>query len=1145
VSGDRLTGSDKRALLFWVLLGIVGAVYAQRYFFRAFPEASVDFRVSRTEALNRARNFVTRQGENVNGYQSAIIFQVDDDAKTYLERELGLAQANRLMSSELYVWYWDVRFFRPQQEEEFHVRISPAGNAVGYDHKVPEASPGAILDRAAAEARAQTFLSSNLGVDLNLWEFLPEEANSNRRPNRLDWSFTWEKRNFRAKDAPYRVQVGLQGDRIGGAQYYLQIPDTWVRSYKRLRSGNETLTLVFTVPYILLIGAAVWLGIRLTKEGQTSWRGAILLGTIVASLLFLQNLNDWPHWNASYDTNTSYSSFILTRIAFALLSSVLTALTVTLVLPAAEPLYRASQPQRLRLSKIFTKRGLRSKEFFSAAVVGLSMAAGHIGFIVAFYIVASHFGAWAPQELNYEDSVNTAFPWISGAAIGLLASTNEEFTFRLFAIPFFNRLTGSRWIAVIVPAFLWSFLHSNYPQEPPYIRGIEIGIIGIVAGLVMLRWGILATLIWHYTVDASLVGLLLIRSNSLYFKVSGLVVAAAAAAPLAFAGFSYLARGRFEFGEDLLNRAVPAPDISLVEGPQVPAAAVAGRRYDALSTRAITFLAICLLTGGLLAWRLKPEEIGDYLKLSVDARGARQLANEVLRQRGPDPNSYHHATRLVDTTDPVTNEFLRERGGIAHLNDIYAHQVPGALWHIRYFRDRQKEEFSVVLRPDGALHSVHHQIAEDTPGASLTKEEAIARAEMFLRDTKKIDLSQWTLVEANSDKRPHRLDHVLTWQKNTPLDISPAPATDTSNHAYARMSVVALGDEVTDYRTFIKIPDEWRRKQEEQTLPRTIINGVLRYAFLGGLAISMLILFLKDLRSEAARSVPWKRLSRWGLWGLFGYVLVVAFGNRLQMFLDGYDTAIPFKIFLASTGISLLLGALFYWGALAGIFGTAWYYGTRAFGQERLPDWTGMPKAYYRDGLWIGLGGAAGLLGLQALLATASKYWPTAHRAIESSFGSDFDAIVPVGSVLGSTLVHSLLVMGVVALVASFVAAQVSSTWLRVSLFVLGALTLTGTNWGGPADLAKQWLAKAIFLGVVVFGVRILMRLNVLGGFLVLACMALIGSAAELLGQPHPFYRANGYGVSLILLLLIAWPFAAWRMRIGNRAQADASVTPA
>src|SRR5690348_17903960 len=120
-----------RTLLLWVALGIVGAVFAHKYFFRAFPEASVDFKVSRSEALARARNFVTGLGENVSGYQSAIVFDVDDNAKVYLERNLGLQEANRLMSSELNTWFWDVRFFKPLQVEEFRVRVSPAGKIAG------------------------------------------------------------------------------------------------------------------------------------------------------------------------------------------------------------------------------------------------------------------------------------------------------------------------------------------------------------------------------------------------------------------------------------------------------------------------------------------------------------------------------------------------------------------------------------------------------------------------------------------------------------------------------------------------------------------------------------------------------------------------------------------------------------------------------------------------------------------------------------------------------------------------------------------------------------------------------------------------------------------------------------------------------
>src|SRR6267378_2007111 len=79
---------------------------------RAVPEASVNFQISREEAQARAQKFVTGLGENAGGYESTIVFAVDDNAKVYLERQLGLQQANKLMSSELNIWFWDVRFFK-------------------------------------------------------------------------------------------------------------------------------------------------------------------------------------------------------------------------------------------------------------------------------------------------------------------------------------------------------------------------------------------------------------------------------------------------------------------------------------------------------------------------------------------------------------------------------------------------------------------------------------------------------------------------------------------------------------------------------------------------------------------------------------------------------------------------------------------------------------------------------------------------------------------------------------------------------------------------------------------------------------------------------------------------------------------------
>jgi len=1151
--GNRLTGSEKRALVLWVLLGIVGVVFAQKYFFRAFPEASVDFKVSRNEAVARGEKFIGSLGEDVSGYQSAIVFAVDDNAKTYLEREVGLQQANRLMSSELNIWSWEVRFFRPQQEEEFKVYVSPAGNIVGYEHAVPEARAGTTLTKDNAEKKAQEFLSGKLGVNLNDWNFLPEEANSQQLTNRTDWNFTWEKRNFRAKDAPYRLRVTLQGNSVGSSDETLHVPETWERSYKKLRSTNILYNQIAILPYFLLMGAALWVGILLTKNGQTRWGGAIKLGIVVAILLTFMQLNNWPLDRMGYNTNSAYGSFVFQEIARALLFGVLSALTVVLPLPGAEPLYRASQSGKLRLWKSLTLRGLRSKEFFSAATVGLSLAAAHIGFIVAFYMVATHYGAWAPQELNYENSVNTTFPWIAGVAIGMLAATSEEFLFRLFAVPFLKRLTGSSIVAVIVPAFCWSFLHSAYPNEPPYIRGLEVGLIGIVAGIVMLRWGILATLIWHYTVDASLVGLLLIRSNSLYFKISGVVVGLAALAPLIFAGVSYLARGRFEPDEDLLNSAEPIEKISFESAPVAEETQVLTRRYDSLSPATMTFLAICLVLGGAAAWRLKTPALGDYLKLSVNARTARVRADEVMRQRGFDPSSYRTATIFTDSTDPVTNEFLRQRVGLARLNEIYDTQVAGAIWQVRYFRDSQPEEFSIKLKPDGSLLAFNHKLAEDAAGASLSKEEAQAKAEKYLHEVKKLDLSQWSLVEANSDKRTHRTDHELAWQQRGPLDPHSTYVDDPANHAHVRIKLAVLGDEVSEYRgsyysksdarkeveareggtgwMYIKIPDEWRRKQEEETLFRTIYGFAVWILAIGGLGIMAIVLFFKNLRSEAMRAIPWRRIFLWSLGGLLAFALIIGFGSTLQGFLNTYPTAIPLKTVLVGLAIALLLGAVFYPGGLIALFGMASYFSNRAFGVERLPVGARMPGVYYRDAMWISVCGTAGFLGLRRLVEFFSLHWPSAHRSYALTLGRGFDASLPSGAILGAALGGSLFITGAIALIAAFVASSLKSSWMRYLAFLLGVMFLAGSDWGNGVDFAKQFVVEAIVLGVIVFGVQRVIRFNMLGCFLIAAALGLVGGAAQMLGQPDAFYRTNGYALILLMILLLAWPLAVWRMR--------------
>ncbi len=1137
MADDRLSGSDKRVLLLWLLCGLVGALFAQRYFFRAFPEASVDFKVSRGDAQARAKQFVEGLGENLNGYESTIVFDVDENAKTYLERELGLQQANQLMSGQLNIWYWDVRFFRPKQEEEFLVRISPAGKVVGYDHKIEEARAEKSLSRDQAATAAEKFAETKLGADLNQWDFLAAEANSQARPNRVDWSFTWERKGFRVKEAPYRLQVGLEGDHVGDSQEFLQVPEAWVRAYEHLRSTNNFYEELALVPYGFLLGGALWFGVILWRQGKTSWGAALKIGAVVTILYYVMELNDWGSVRATYDTQVAYGGFVIQKLFWMLLAAVGTAFTISLVYPGGEPLYRASQPGNLRLPKAFTLRGIRSKEFFSAGVVGVCLAAAHIGFITAFYMIGNRFGVWAPQDIKYSDIVNTPFPWIAGVAIGVLAATNEEFTFRLFAIPFMQKLTGSRVLAVVLPAFFWSFLHSNYPQEPGYIRGIEIGIMGIVAGLVMLRWGIVATLVWHYTVDASLVGMLLIRSDNLYFKISGIVVGLAAVVPVAYCGVLYMTRGRFEAVDDLLNQAEPAPEIKLARESLAARdqAEYSARRYDALTTGAMGFLAVCVIVGGFLALRLKRNYIGDYLKVSADRSEATQRADAVMRERGLDPNSYRKSAVMVDTTDPTVNEFLDRRMSVSAINTIYAERVPGALWRVRYFRDSQVEEFAVTEKPDGALHGFWYTLAEAAKGANLTKEEAIGIAEKYLQEKKQINLSGWKLVSSDSDKRPNRTDHLLIWQQNAPLDPGKSGGALSSDHAYMRMSVTVLGDEPADYRTFIKIPDEFVRKQGEQTVARILVT-IFQVCVALALLMAVLVFFFKRLRVQPAVRIPWRRLLRWGLVGVVGYAVSFLFGRGIPALLQQYSTSMPLGIFYGSTAVLMFLFGAFLFGLLTVVYGLAWSFGARTFGEDQLPGWRGMPALYYRDAFWIGLGGSAVLIGLRRLLDFTAAWWPTLHRTLPASFGDSYDAIYPGLGAIGGAVFRGLLAAGIVVLGAAFMAAEVRLRWLRLVVFI-AVVAATVRSWGSPADFLKQFLISAILLAVVVLGVKRVVRFNLLGLFLVLASTTLLAAAAELVTQPNAFYRANGYGILVAIGALLGWPLVAWR-QVGNRAPA-------
>jgi len=577
---ERLSVSDYRFIAICVVLLAGTTWYSAHNFYRAFPEASIDFRVNREEGRQLAEHFLAGQGYRTNGYREASSFTFDDDAKTFLEREAGLEKANQLMSTRLQMWRWSYRWFRPQQKEEFRADVAAGGGFAGFDHELAEDAARPEATDAEARSLAENFLRARAKTDPASLDFV--ESSTVKRPKRMDRVFTWKERDFNLHDATLRREVTVEGNEVGGYREYLKIPEQWTRDYERLRSKNNMAQTIDTVLMLALMLGLVAVIVMRVRRQDVRWRTAAVIGTIGMALSFLSTLNEFPLNEFGFPTTDAYGSFVTTQLLEALLGALAVGGLLFLIVAGAETVYREAYPQQISLGNLFRPRGLRTKRFFLGAILGITLTGIFIAYQTVFYITASKHGAWSPADVPYSDLLNTKFPWLFVLFGGFFPAVSEEFVFRMFAIPFLRKLT--RWLpaAVVLAAFIWGFGHAGYPNQPFYIRGLEVGIGGVALGIVMLRWGILPTLVWHYSVDAMYSAMLLLRSHSLYFRLSGAASAGIIVLPVAAALVAYWMRGGFEPSTGLLNADEPVP----VEPPEAaPEVVEENAAYQPLSGR--------------------------------------------------------------------------------------------------------------------------------------------------------------------------------------------------------------------------------------------------------------------------------------------------------------------------------------------------------------------------------------------------------------------------------------------------------------------------------------------------------------------------------------------------------------------------------
>ncbi|HTV53671.1 MAG TPA: CPBP family intramembrane glutamic endopeptidase [Terriglobia bacterium] len=1101
----KLTSRQYRNIGIAVALAAASLVVVLKYFSRAFPEASIEFRVDRSESERIAGQYLEKRGFVLAGYRHAAIFDYDDMAKLYLERTQGLQRMDRLTRGPVHLWRWSHRWFRPQQKQEFLVDVTPAGQVVGFDHRIREAAPGANLTQADARRLAETFLKK-MGRNLDDLQFV--EAQQQKRPARTDYTFTWKQASVNLGEGSLRVDVGVDGNQIASYGEFVKIPESWTRGYEKIRSHNLAAQEVDQVFWVLLSIAMLVILVRRLRDRDVPFKLSFGLGLTAAALDFLSELNTFSLAKFSYNTTSSYSSFAGGYLFDAIMSALGMGTLIFLVVACAEPVYRESFPRFTSIRRYFTWQGLRSRSFFMANAVGLSLAVFFFAYQTIFYLIADRLGAWAPSDIPFSNVLNTTIPWAAVLFTGFFPAISEEMQFRAFAIPFLKRLTGSWPLALVLAAFNWGFLHSAYPNQPFFIRGVEVGVGGIIIGVIMLRFGILATLMWHYSVDALYTAILLLRSPNPYFKISGGSSAGIMLVPLLIALGAYLVSGTFRDEAPITNESEGVSRMPPSEAGAVPGQAT----YSPLSRRRLVIAAAVVAVFVAVSF-VRVYRLGEGIRIRTTAQQVTRSASEFLAGRHADISGYRSVAWLDVNVQESAVTYLSQRLPIQKVDQILEKMTEPLLWDVRFFRPLHQEEYFVFVNAtNGNVFDYRHVLDETAPGATLssTQAEALGRQSVTQNG---YNLAGFALQGVRAIKRKAREDYRLVWQ---------AKPGDSRNVGAARyrLQVDIAGNEVVGFSRYLKLPEQWIRQQESTRLFNSLLLA-LKVLFGAGIVAGAIWLFVRRVRSGV---IQWTASLKVAV--LLTILFALTILNQSSLLDRAYDTSISLSNFHLQVAMSFvflgLAAGVLTWLVIAlatSLFPAAWQV-LRASSRA----------LWRRDAAIALLVTLAVGSGMERLLSLLGDRF---HAELTPSFpgvGQSFDARSPAVGALFHAMTYAVVGSAVLAIAIYGVRVgwrrRAWWFWAGGILFLL-ALGPDGAH--SVAEYGVGWLMRFIPLLTGVVILIVFFRNNPLAYITAVFGSVAAPSLVDLFSQPIGFYRWNGVLLSVLAAIVLFWLLAPVR----------------
>jgi hypothetical protein len=470
-----------------------------------------------------------------------------------------------------------------------------------------------------------------------------------------------------------------------------------------------------------------------------------------------------------------------------------------------------------------------------------------------------------------------------------------------------QKLFKNFWIANLLQAVAWAFMHSTYPQQPCYARGIELSIEGLFWGWVLRKYGLLACLVSHYLFDVLCEVIPLLSAPLLGLRVSAFIPLLPFLILYTVSSFLRSKKG-----------SPPEDDIVALESPIEPEPTltinppkVVNFAYNPLakSTRCYLLLAIAVLFTAYIC--LPKHHCMIYqggLPLKVDQQKATKIAHEYLTDKKFDLTDYWSSATLTDLLPSQQQQFqyMFEKVGFDRTDTIARQIEDPHVWNVRYFKPGTAQEYTVSINHLGEVRNMTVTKLEEDPGARLSEDQAKEIGLDFIHRQRSV-YEPLVFDNAEVKNRPNRTDHSYEF-KSPKYKVADADLL---------VGVKVLGDVASSINHYWKIPDDWTWQQTKMTIEKALVGIAIGVFMLVGfgLYIWWLVYMFR------ANYVQWRSAFLPSLAFLSAMTLLLL--NFIPISFSFYPTTIPVATYLTSLIIGCSIMVLMISAFMIFIFATA------------------------------------------------------------------------------------------------------------------------------------------------------------------------------------------------------------------------------